>query len=272
MITSSFAIFFSLFYSAPAVASNSSHLVVSGSHFGEASRIYNCLSYQKCDYIRTSFEGSATDGRMSLYVPRTEAEILDQLSNCDLSLFHGNAQIEKTDGLHPLKWTSKPNPLNLAPALIGVQDPGKLKPWMNENDQFIGAKKWPQAISSILKNTGWQTSDYEISVDPDLKDYAIVEHQYDTIRLPENDVLSVCDLIFFMRHELEHVQQTDYADECLANEGVKTAFQDHNERDRTAYISDIAGSEAYCPGRTPFLITGRWAYIQANYLHKKTHD
>ena len=249
-------------------ASPSSHLRVTG-HFGEASRIYNCLAYQKCDVIQTSIHipnSDPSDWQLDLFLSRDPSEIESQLSRCDLTAFKGQLQIIATSGkIQPLVWKPDLKPLDLEPALL-FKPESNPQAWMPELKKRIEQKDLKGAFSWVMQKTHWSAEDYKFVVNQKEKKYAFTFHDRKKIKFPGSFDFTPCQFVRMLRHELEHIQQVKFENQC-ATFHQKSSFQDHIERERAAHFSDVAEAELYCPTDIFFVLFHSKEEIEKKYLH-----
>ncbi len=111
---------------------------------------------------------------------------------------------------------------------------------------LLAENKYQEALEYDVKILGLQTYGYTIHPDPKMKDYMITDHSKKDIAVGTAFFEEPCDLLRGVRHEFEHVYQAARTRECIAEGGI-VSLNDHNYRERSAHLDDLANLDRMCP-------------------------
>jgi hypothetical protein len=141
---------------------------------------------------------------------------------------------------------------------------------------LIRANKQLEAIQHIVRTLHLDTYSYRFESTPSLGTVAITTHETKLIRIGSYYFSDPCQLTRVIRHELEHVSQMKRANQCKSA-GLPNRLDDHMERERSAYLNDIANASRYCgnPATTKHIINNAWIQMKDRYLRKPlpaTHE
>ncbi len=234
-------------------------LGVTSSSTGDGSRILNCLTYQKCDAVqpRVGIDQNA-NATFIFAMNRSESEVLSQLKQCDLSLFKGKLfwQVGKTRKAFKLE--NAPS-IALFPALYGKVDAEKAKIEFPKINELVNEGNTEKAVQAMVSALGLDTSGYHFEYKQEAIGHATMSG--DTVTLPAQ-FKDACEIIQFLRHEYEHVQQARYYDQCHAeNKKAVTSYEIIKQMEFAAHLGDVAAAEAFCPANTTRIVSVNHVYL-----------
>ncbi len=253
----------------PKPKKNQYTISLSGVSLAELNRVKNCVDYLVCENALSQIFRSVVMSTMNIKLEATHSEISQIIHSCvepypqfnPVVTDSSGAAAELSFGTSRMKSGIVKSPIILEPESAEKVFLAKTK-----MDQMMLLKDYNGAISFASTEFGINYNGYKVSYDPLLKDYAITTHENATIRVGTGFMESACDLILALRHESEHVAQMKRANECKAL-GMKSAFNDHLYRERSAYLNDILNVPTYChsPRKIKVETDFRYQYLFERY-------
>lgn len=134
-------------------------------------------------------------------------------------------------------------------------------------NSFVRAGRLLDAIRHAVRTLRMNTLGYRFAVDPKLVWIAVTTHDDRLIRLAPQHFSDPCQLIKVIRHELEHATQMERVRQCEAV-GLPNSLSEHLERERSAYLNDIANARRYCgdAGTVRRIVDNAWYQMRDRYL------
>lgn len=235
----------------------------------------NCIDYSLCEDPATSINTEAR--RMHVRVNlETDAKAIRVFQNCNLTQYGADATLTNESQNKNLSVQVESNPRLLANPQVQVKNvftpilsTEEKSKFNRDVDTLLGEKKNNEAMQLIIKTLNLDTYDYQVSIDEKPSGYAVTDHDKKTIRFDPAFFTDTCSLVRGLRHEFEHVGQWKRAVSC-ANKGLRHSFFDHVERERSAYLNDIANYSHYCANDyvVRYLVNSSWSDVQKKYMRQ----
>lgn len=245
--------------------------------FGALVQVKNCVDYNVCTKTGGVLAGDEKEYRFHTFVDLDPAELTNVLNECSLTLGIYQASVMNLTTKQPVSYAHFPK--TKAESFSGVgaalgsawdefrrQDRSLLERIPVFNPDYSESSLWSvhrgiqnlmdgnrptEAIAAVLKEFKFQTLGYTISVDPAMGEsvLAVTNHESKTIRLNRSTVKESCELVYTLRHEVEHIHQMDRALRCI-DKGGSSGFVEHIDRERSAYMNDVFNAKRLCPQKS----------------------
>lgn len=185
---------------------------------GQLARLKNCLQYQGCAQSEERLRFAA--GRFSYQVA------VSYKDETNRDLIEACLKDQRT--------------------FQNIDLPNNLRQSFAEIEALLVNKQPQKALDLALKVMGFKTHGYQIKISQNIEQ-TVAETNHDTkeVLLGELVLSSPAMLFYYLRHELEHVEQGQQGIKCYDLVG-KSDFLDHRHRERSAHINDLVAVKKIC--------------------------
>ncbi len=220
-----------------------------------AQEIIDCVAYPFCgNQVQTLTGDLEGQVEMKLNLELTDSEIAQLPKLCPWKQFRASFDFKARAGLTELFTDLKKSKMD-KPSLEAYEQsrvPATLRSGkhlirtqaLKLADKQIEVKHYERASKTLTQAFGFTVKPYQLKFSQNNFIGCITDPILMTVTCsaPEN----ACDLMFYLRHEAEHIQQIARRDFCM-NQETGSLFDEHVARERSAYVNDMSNAEQYCP-------------------------